>query len=303
MKVTSNLELVRQEIKTEKGRWYQMRIRPYLTSEKKVNGAILSFSDITEMKKIDEEKQVYTNDLEQKVKIQAGKLIDAETLAAIGKTAGMVGHDIRNPLQSITSDIYLVKTDLSEMPDGKAKEGIMESLEGVEKNAEYINKIVQDLQDYARPNIPVAKETDLAVLCREVLFKNKSLPKNVKATCKVDGDAKKIITDKSMLQRILNNLVNNAVQAMPKGGNLELYAYQDADFTVIEVQDSGVGIPEEAKSKMFTPLFTTKAKGQGFGLAVVKRLTETLGGTVTYESELGNGTKFIVRLPPPRGKR
>jgi Methylase of chemotaxis methyl-accepting proteins len=297
-KVTSTLELIREEIKTEKGRWYQMRIRPYLTSEKKVNGAILSFSDVTEMKKVESQKQVHTDTLEQQVKDQAGKLVEAETLSAIGKTAGMVGHDIRNPLQSIASDIYLAKTDLSEMPEGNAKEGIKESLESVEKNVEYINKIVQDLQDYAKPNVPVAKETDLEALCQEVLFK-RGVPENIVADCKVTSDVEKIIIDQSMLHRVLSNLVNNAVQAMPKGGKLVLSAYKDVDYTVIEVQDSGVGIPEAVKSKLFTPLFTTKAKGQGFGLAVVKRLTETMGGTVTYESELGKGTKFIIRLPPP----
>jgi two-component system CheB/CheR fusion protein len=297
-RVTSSPELIRQEIRTDRGRWYQMRIRPYLTSEKKVNGAILSFSDISEMKGMEAEKQLHTDKLELQVKDQAGKLVDAETLSAIGKTAGMVGHDIRNPLQAIASDIYLVRTDLAGMPEGKEKDGIMESLAGVAKNVEYINKIVQDLQDYARPNAPVVKETDLEELCMEVLFKN-GIPKNIDAACKINPNVKKIITDQSLLHRILSNLVNNAVQAMPNGGKLTFSAHEDANCTVIEVQDSGVGISEEVQSKMFTPLFTTKAKGQGFGLAVVKRLTEVLGGTVTFESELGKGTKFIIRLPPP----
>ena len=66
---------------------------------------------------------------------------------------------------------------------------------------------------------------------------------------------------------------------------------------MITIQDTGVGIPEEVRPKLFTPLFTTKSKGQGFGLAVVKRMTEALGGTVTFESEAGKGTKFIISLP------
>ncbi len=294
-KSISKLEVIRQEIKTPQGRYYQLRIRPYLTSEKKVGGAILSFSDITEIRKL-------ADSLEDQVKVQSAKLVDSETLAAVGKTAGMVGHDIRNPLQAIVSDLFLAKTELSETPEGKAKEGIKESLESIEKNVSYINKIVQDLQDYAKPNTPVAKETDLEALCQEVVFKN-GIPENVEASCKIDKTVKKIITDPQMLQRILCNLVNNSIQAMSNGGQLILSAHEEAGSTVIEVRDTGVGIPEEVKSKLFTPLFTTKSKGQGFGLAVVKRLTEALGGTVTYESERGKGTKFIVRLPSSQKKK
>jgi signal transduction histidine kinase len=81
------------------------------------------------------------------------------------------------------------------------------------------------------------------------------------------------------------------------GGKLDIQAWREPDVLVVAVQDSGVGVPEEHRRKLFTPLFTTKAKGQGFGLAVVKRMTEALGGTVTFESEEGKGTKFILRLP------
>jgi signal transduction histidine kinase len=109
--------------------------------------------------------------------------------------------------------------------------------------------------------------------------------------------AEKIVADSAFVQRILSNLVNNAVQAMPNGGKLTVHAYCEGKDNVITVEDTGVGIREEAKSKLFTPLFTTKSKGQGFGLAVVKRMTEALGGTVTFESQADKGTKFIVRLP------
>jgi signal transduction histidine kinase len=84
---------------------------------------------------------------------------------------------------------------------------------------------------------------------------------------------------------------------MPEGGRLEIQACEKDDDVAITVQDSGVGISEEIKEKLFTPLVTTKSKGQGFGLAVVKRLTEALGGTVTFESEEGKGAKFLVRFP------
>ena len=238
----------------------------------------------------------YSNQMEQLANERAEKLKASEKLAAIGATAGMVGHDIRNPLQAIIGDLYLVKSDLNLMPEGREKESMKESLIAIEESVDYIDKIVQDLQDYARPLKPTLQETDIEELCMEVLEKD-GLPKNITSSCQVKKDAKKIISDNTLLRRILTNLKNNAVQAMPNGGKLEFHAYKEADDIVITVQDTGVGIPEGIKSQLFTPLFTTKSKGQGFGLPVVKRMTEALHGTVTFESEEGKGTKFTVRLP------
>ena len=116
---------------------------------------------------------------------------------------------------------------------------------------------------------------------------------------KVEAGAEKLIADPDVLKRVLANLINNSVQAMPKGGKLTARARMEKKTgdTVLTIEDTGVGIPEAVKSKLFTPMFTTKSKGQGFGLAVVKRMTESIGGTVTFESEQGKGTTFIVRLP------
>jgi signal transduction histidine kinase len=84
---------------------------------------------------------------------------------------------------------------------------------------------------------------------------------------------------------------------MPNGGNLTVRGSAINDDVVISVEDTGVGIPDEIKTKLFTPMTTTKAKGQGFGLAVVKRLIEALNGTINFESKVGKGTKFIINLP------
>ncbi|MGD6932800.1 MAG: ATP-binding protein [Candidatus Bathyarchaeia archaeon] len=102
-----------------------------------------------------------------------------------------------------------------------------------------------------------------------------------------------------MLKRILQNLSTNAIQAMPEGGKLTVYASPNRKTGKIEitVKDTGVGISKEVQEKMFTPLVTTKAKGQGLGLAVVKRLTEALNGSLTFESQEGKGTTFTIYLP------
>lgn len=239
----------------------------------------------------------YANQMEALANQKAAQLKDAERLAAIGATAGMVGHDIRNPLQAITGDVYLAKTDLASTIESEEKKNALESLDEIEKNVVYINKIVADLQDFARPLKPNVEETDLKRVINELLQKN-GLPENVRVIVKVETE--KIVADSTFISRIMYNLVNNAVQAMPKGGKLTIRTYKEANNTVISVKDTGVGIPEAVKGKLFTPMFTTKSKGQGFGLAVIKRMTEALGGTVSFESQEGKGTTFTIRLPPPK---
>jgi signal transduction histidine kinase len=160
----------------------------------------------------------------------------------------------------------------------------------------YINKIVQDLQDFAKPVRPTLRKTDLEDICRELLKKN-SVPQNVKAVCQIDEDAKYLKSDPEILRRIVGNLLSNAIQAMPDGGKLSIASRKEKDNIIVAVEDTGVGIPKAVQLKLFTPLFTTKSKGQGFGLPVVKRMTEALGGTVSFESEVGKGTIFKIQLP------
>jgi signal transduction histidine kinase/ligand-binding sensor protein len=255
-----------------------------------------TIQDVTEHELMRQSLEKYNGTLEALVDERKKQLQDAERIAAIGQTAGMVGHDIRNPLQAIASDVYLLKSDLAAVSDSKIKHSIYDSLEGIEANVHYINKIVADLQDYARTLKPHLYETDLKMILDDLLAQN-GLPENVEASVKVDDSAGSVLVDPAFVARILFNLVTNAVQAMPEGGKLTIRAYKEANDAVITVEDTGVGIPKKFESKLFTPMFTTKSKGQGFGLVVVKRLTDALGGTVTFESQEGQGTTFMVRLP------
>ena len=108
-------------------------------------------------------------------------------------------------------------------------------------------------------------------------------------------DTLKVNTDPTFVKRIVTNLVNNAIQAMPDGGELGLSAQKKEECVVITVSDTGQGIPEHVKANLFKPLTTTKAKGQGLGLAVVKRLVEALNGKVSFESEVGKRNKIHNR--------
>ncbi|HLN46131.1 MAG TPA: PAS domain S-box protein [Candidatus Sulfotelmatobacter sp.] len=250
----------------------------YRNEEGQTQGIFAAARDITERVKL--EKQVQ----------------DSERLAAIGATAGMVGHDIRNPLQAIISDAYLAKAELETLLDSEQKKMAIESIEEIRKNTEYINKIVQDLQDYARPLNPKIEETDLKQVIDSFIAKN-DVPENIKVSIRIAKGAQKIRADSYYLNRILYNLITNSIQAMSKGGKLIVEARKEGEDTILNVQDTGVGIPKNIQDKMFTLMFTTKSKGQGFGLPVVKRMTESLGGTVSFESQEGKGTTFTVCLP------
>ncbi|MGZ4850412.1 MAG: two-component system sensor histidine kinase NtrB [Candidatus Bathyarchaeia archaeon] len=255
------------------------------------------FEDVTERKNLEAKLEDYTKNLENIVEERTKQLKDSERLSAIGQTAAMVGHDIRNPLQSILGELYLAKSELPAITEKDVRNSLTESIQNIENDIAYINKILQDLQDFAKPIRVVAREADLQEVIDDVVKKS-SVPETIKVSIRVVEDAKKVVADPDLLKRILGNLVINAVQAMPEGGTLDISSYQEPGDTIITVQDTGSGIPEAVKSKLFTPMFTTKSKGQGFGLAIVKRMTEALNGTVTFESEEGKGTKFIVHLPP-----
>jgi signal transduction histidine kinase len=129
-----------------------------------------------------------------------------------------------------------------------------------------------------------------------------NVPQNIEVHMRRDKTLPEVHADGQHIKRVFFNLINNAVQAMPDGGTLtvktrKLKTAEDAGIILVQVEDTGMGIPENIKSKLFKPLFTTKSRGQGFGLAVSKRIIEAHGGTISFQSEEGKGTQFTVELP------
>jgi PAS domain S-box-containing protein len=227
------------------------------------------------------------------------QLAKSERLAAIGSTTAMVGHDLRNPLQALVGLVYLVKQHYESIPLEYKKTGefdVSKMLLGIEASTRYMNKIVSDLQNYG-----VSLQPELAKLGTEQLLKESlsvtAIPSRVKVSVNVDKGAETINADRDLVKRVFTNLIMNAVQAMPQGGELKITARRNGEEELISFQDTGIGISRETFPKLFEPLFTTKAQGQGLGLAVCKRVMEAHGGTITVESTIGKGSTFTAKLP------
>jgi len=269
---------------------------PLNNANGEIIGSVAIFEDISEKRKLEEKLDKHTAHLEKLVLEQVNQLKNAERLSAIGQTAAMIGHDIRNPLQAIFGETYLLKSDIESMSESEVKQSMKESIESIEENLSYINKIVSDLQDYAKQPKPTLEVIAVGKIVQEVLS-NADIPSTVQVSLSLEDDSLTLNTDPTYIKRILTNLISNAIQALPNGGKISINIKRKEDKAFLSIKDTGGGIPIEVKDKIFNPLVTTKPKGQGFGLAVVKKLTEALNGTVTFESELGKGTQFNVELP------
>jgi len=224
----------------------------------------------------------------------------AERFSAIGEAAAMVGHDLRNPLQVIVNRLYLAKRAVESLssPYSEVAEklGLEELFAELGYQTSYMNKIVSNLQDYAMPITPEPVSTNISRLLDET-FSTIQVPANVEVSTEIDKDFPELMMDRELMRRALANLITNAIQAMPDGGQLTVRASKTKDDVLISIRDTGEGMSEENLDRLFDPLFTTKAKGTGLGLPVSKRLVEANNGTITIESQLGKGSTFTVKLP------
>ena len=288
-----------REYRRKDGSVFPASVRTWrLTDGKgKVVGVWSIVRDITEQKERQKNLQDQAEYLKKVIEERTKQLKDSERLVAIGQTAGMVGHDLRNPLQTIAGELYLAKDEVNSLDDGEAKNNLKESIQVIEEQAVYMDKIVSDLQAFVQPVKIYKKPINLKELVNAVMASIVA-PKNIVVQTRIGDDFPEIKSDLQLLKRVLINLVTNSVQAMPDGGTLTLIGQVNSDGKVsITVEDTGVGIPDAIKNQIFTPLFTTKPRGQGFGLAVCKRVIEAHGGNISFESTVGKGAKFMIQLP------
>ena len=238
---------------------------------------VTAIRDITERKKIEEEH------------------IKLSKLESLGVLAGGIAHDFNNILTGLFGNLELAQMDL---PDNHSSSRYLARARTAIERA---TRLTKQLLTFSRGGEPVFEEVDFAAVTRGIAEFTLS-GSNIKVHFSIAEDLRPVRADKGQLEQVITNLVLNAKQAMPDGGNLFITldntVNPDGDFIRLRIEDEGEGIPPELMQKIFDPFFTTKVTGNGLGLATVFSIVEKHGGRITVDSTAGKGASFTVCLPP-----
>jgi two-component system sporulation sensor kinase A len=223
------------------------------------------------------------------------KLLKAERFASIGELAGMLGHDLRNPLSGIRGASFYLRRKLNGKLDSQEKA----MLDSIDKSIDYSNKIINDLLDYSscysdEVKLELSQATPKAIVKAAQALSIQ--PQNIKLVDET-VDSPQFYVDEVKICRCFINILKNAFDAMPNGGEVRVTSEIKDDKVTFTFKDSGCGMTKETIEKLWTPLFTTKAKGMGFGMIICKRNITAHGGKIDVESVLGQGTTITVELP------
>jgi signal transduction histidine kinase len=225
------------------------------------------------------------------------QLRHADRLATVGQLTAGIAHEINEPLSSILGYAQLAQkaANLAETTANDLSKIVGASLQARE--------IVNKLKTFAR-QAPIQKAwVSVGDVVGEALslVESRCVDQQVELVQRVVGELREVYLDPGQLKQVVVNLAVNALQAMPDGGTLTVTMGRDGGSAIVEVQDTGMGMTQETAQQIFDPFFTTKdvGEGTGLGLCVVQGIVTAHGGTISVESEEGNGAKFTVRLPCP----
>ena len=253
-------------------------ISPLLDSREERIGHVLIFDDVTRVREME------------------ARMKRDDQFATVGKLASAIAHEIRNPLASISGAIQLLNQTIELEDDDRRLMNI------ISREADTLNQWITDFLTYDRPRYGDRVPIDFRAMISDAALVLKQDPKSERLNLTVEaGDEALVLADPTYLKQVLWNILKNALQAMPDGGDLTITLDPTNDergeFYRASFKDTGGGIPEAVRERIFEPFFTTKEGGTGLGLPTVYRIVTEHGGTVTLETEMGVGTTFTVALP------
>ncbi len=217
-----------------------------------------------------------------------------ERLAAIGQVAGGIAHELRNPLNVVKTSVYYLRTAKNPTEAKRA-----EHLERIERQVEAADRVITALNDFAKLPLPAFRPVPVENLLRETLEQT-LLPENIAVKIQISPAIEHVWGDERQLNIVFSNLVRNARDAMPHGGQLTISAQETDNAVTIAVADTGQGIKADDLKRITEPLFSTKVRGIGLGLAITRAILEKHGARLHVESQEGKGSTFTVQLPGQR---
>lgn len=233
--------------------------------------------------------------MEQEIREIQQALLQSEKLAAMGRLTSQIAHELNNPIYGIMNTLELLKTEIP--PESKRRRILELSLSETQRLAE----MLRNMLSFSKPEEEQRRPVNLNELIEGILLiVDKQMQEaNIKIKTYFDPKIPEIMASTNQMRQVMLNMIKNAKEAMPKGGTLMIATGREKDRVLIHIRDTGIGIPEENKSKIFEAFFTTKqkVKGVGLGLSVCYGIVKDHGGEIKVESEEGKGTTFTISLP------
>ena len=223
----------------------------------------------------------------------------AEHLASLGELAAGLAHEIRNPLAGIAGVVDVMGKELPPSSPSRAVMG------DVQNEILHIQAILNDLLSYARPRPPSFRPADINLTVEQavLLARQQVMAKPVQVLFEKNSTPLEVAHDPALIQQVLLNILLNGIQAIAKEGQVAVKLRKDSGNVVIEVADTGRGIPEDALRKIFKPFFTTRSEGTGLGLSLANGIVQAHGGKIEVTSTVGKGTQFKIWLPTDRPQK
>ena len=249
-------------------------------------GIQIIIRDITNQKEIELKRQKYTEDLENLVEERTKQIIDGEKMATLGKISSTIAHDLKGPLQVINNSLLLIRTN----PNNTNT-----YLSYIEEAVKHSNEMLNELNMSVKEMTLKLEEITLEEIIDEASLQikvsnNINFKKIVKTKVKLNLDKLKFV-------RVFNNIIKNAIEAMPDGGNLTIIVDENKDEVITKIIDTGMGMSQDKLNNLFRPFQSDKSKGMGLGLMFCKNVVDKHSGQITVDSVIGKGTTFTIKLP------